>query len=107
MNAALKTLCSSRDCNNPAINSRNQQEKSGASSAESNKSRKICEATGKIPYATAAKAWNVLPHLGDRNRNRKVYRCSHCDYWHIGTWQKKPDARRAVTDRDSPQEARG
>ena len=90
---ALKTLCSYRDCNNLAINSRNPQEKTGASSAET------CN-SGKIPYATAAKAWRVLQHLGDRSRNRKVYRCSQCDHWHIGAWQKKPDARRAVAVRD-------
>ncbi len=107
MNAALKTLYSSRDCNNPAINSRNQQEKFGASRAESDKSRKICDVTGKIPYATAAKAWRVLQHMGDNSKSRKVYRCGHCDHWHIGTWKKKPDARRAVADRDSQQEARG
>jgi hypothetical protein len=103
---ALKTLCSLSYCHNLVINSRNPQEKTGASSAESGPSRKICEATGKIPYATAAKAWRVIQHLGDRSRNRKVYRCSPCDHWHIGTWQKKPDARRAVADRDG-WEARG
>ena len=95
------------NCNNLAINSRNQQEKSGASRAESNKSRKTCGETGKIPYATAAKAWRVIQHLGDRSKNRKAYRCNQCDQWHIGAWQKKPDARRAVADRASQQEARG
>jgi hypothetical protein len=96
-----------RNCPYLAINSRNQQEKSGASSAASNTSRKILDETGKILYETAAKAWRVIQHMSDRNRNRKVYRCSQCDQWHIGTWQKKPDARQTLADRTSQQEARG
>ena len=107
MPAALKTLYDNRNCHYFAINSRNPLEKTGASSGESGPSRNICDTTGKIPYATAAKAWRVIQHMSDRNRNRKVYRCSQCDQWHIGTWQKKPDARQTLADRTSQQEARG
>ena len=27
--------------------------------------------------------------MKDRNKSRKVYRCSHCDCWHISTWQNR------------------
>ncbi|NJM12936.1 MAG: hypothetical protein HC889_14635 [Synechococcaceae cyanobacterium SM1_2_3] len=107
MQAMLKTRCTHRDCHHFTINSRNPLEKTGASSDESGPLRNICDTTGKISYATAAKAWRVIQHLGDRSKNRKVYLCRQCDQWHIGAWQKKPDARRTVADRASPQEARG
>ena len=106
MQAMLKTLCSDRDFNNSVINSRNTQEITGDIREEYDESINFSCRTGKISYATAAKAWRVIQHLGDRSKNRKVYRCSQCDHWHIGTWQKKPDARRAVADRDG-WEARG
>jgi len=72
------------------MNSRNPLEKTGASSAETCNSGKICDATGKIPYATTAKAWRVIKRMKDRSRSRKVYRCSECNHWHIGAGQKKP-----------------
>ena len=116
MQAMLKTLCSHRNFNNFVINSRNTQEITGDIRNKYDKSINFSCRTGKISYATSAKAWHVIKRMKDRNRNRKVYRCSECDRWHIGTWQKKPaglslskpaglslsksDARRTVADRD-------
>lgn len=43
-----------------------------------------CPATGKISYATRAKAVKGLRHPRSANRHAcRVYRCGLCGHWHL------------------------
>lgn len=47
-----------------------------------------CHTTGKLGYrnradARTARRWSRLMN-GEKTSEWSVYRCEHCDYWHIG-----------------------
>jgi len=51
----------------------------------------ICEATGKVAYATRSKAFVVSKALQNRRRRNSmrrepndIYRCPHCHLFHLG-----------------------
>lgn len=51
----------------------------------------ICEATGKVAYATRSKAFVVSKALQNRQRRNSmrrepndIYRCTHCHLFHLG-----------------------
>ena len=52
-----------------------------------------CPSTGKVSFATAAKAYATLGRASSRRRKYKpnghAYRCKHCHQWHATSEAKR------------------
>ena len=50
-----------------------------------------CPTSGKLSFATRAKARKHLLHvLGETATSKRVYQCPHCDNWHLTSMARQP-----------------
>lgn len=75
----------------PAGPTRKRQRKDERKRMRKPRPGKRCPSSGKLSFATRAKARKHLLHvLGETATSKRVYQCPHCDNWHLTSMARQP-----------------